>query len=71
MIPPKILAALNHVKQFYPSVCMVAFDEDTRWQYMDKNFRAPVFGDEISVSILEDAVYDLNELPAVFQLCEE
>lgn len=68
MIPPKILAALNHVRKFHPSVCMVTFDEDARWQYMDDDFKAPVFGDEISVAILEDAVYDLTELPADFQL---
>ena len=68
MIPLRVQTALDHVRSVFPEVSMVVFNTDTRWRYMDDNFNAPIFNDEIDVSILEDAVYDLSELPCVFQL---
>jgi hypothetical protein len=67
-IPPKVKAALEHVISIYPDVCMVIFNSDTRWQYVDDCFNAPSFDERIDVGILEDAVYDLVDLPCVYEL---
>lgn len=64
--PPKIQAALDHVRSFFPDVVMVVFSTDARWQYMTEEFEAPVFPNEVDVTILEEAVYDLDELPALY-----
>ena len=71
MIPKNVKIALDHVRSIFPEVSMVVFNTDTRWQYMDDDFNAPKFDDRIDVGILENAVYDLVELPCVFQLNDD
>ena len=68
MIPKSVKTALDHVRIFHPEICMVVFNTDTRWRYVDENFTAPAFDDRVSTSILEHAVDDLDEFPCVFQL---
>jgi hypothetical protein len=70
-IPPKILAALLHVRKHCPTVDRVVFWADTRWCYMDDRHHIPTFPDTIDTGILEEAVYDLVDLPAAYQLPEE
>lgn len=60
--------AFEHIKKSHPSASMVVFDRDGRWQYMDENFNGFVFGDEIDVSILEEASDSIPVLPYVYQL---
>jgi hypothetical protein len=65
---PQVLKAINHVKVFYPKICLVVFNTQGLWQYMDENFESSTFGDEVDVSILEEAVDSLDTLPAVFEI---
>lgn len=59
--------ALAHVKQFHPTICMVVFNKEGQWQFMDGNFNSPKFGDEIDISILEAAQDNVPTLPYVYQ----
>lgn len=71
MIPKKVKKALNHVRKHYPGVCLVVFNSDGRWQYMDEVFWAPQFNKEIDVGILEDAQSEVDNtvgFPAVFEI---
>jgi len=63
----KIIKALKHVQSVYPQVCMVVFSKDSKWQYMDEDFNAPVFDDRIDVGILEEAVDSIEVLPFIYQ----
>lgn len=68
---PEIKKALDHVRTIFPDVCMVVFNKDGRWQYMDEDFKAPTFKsspEEIDVSILEDALDSAPFLPYVYQI---
>lgn len=68
-IPPRIRTALYHVRAHLPEVDRVVFWEDTSWAYITPDNDIPSFeGLPINVGILDDAVYDLNGLPASFQL---
>lgn len=74
-IPAPVLRAIEHVRSFYPRVCMVAFNDMGRWKFMDEDFNAPVFdkskGPTPDVAILEAAAEHVRascDLPAVFQL---
>ena len=65
---PEIDKALCHVRQFFPDVCIVAFNTDGQWIYMTENFDTPNFDNvEIAISILEAAADSISELPAIFQ----
>ena len=67
-IPIPVRKALNHIRKYYPDVCMVVFGSDSRWHYMTNTFDAPKFGKEIDVSILEAAADCLIDFPSVFEL---
>lgn len=67
MLNNKIIAAFKHVKSVFPDVVMVVYNKDMRWLYMDSNFDAPEFNYKIDVSILEDAVESLENLPFIYQ----
>lgn len=70
---PMLERAMKHVREHFPHVCLVVFNREGQWQYMDDSFDAPKFGDKINVSILEDAadeVYSKFPLPAVFE-CDD
>lgn len=66
----EILAALTHVREYYPSVVIVAINKEGLWQYMDEYFDSPVFDHRINLSILQAAVDSLapNVLPYIYQL---
>lgn len=70
-MPPQVRFALAHVREHFPKVSMVVFSSDGRWQYMSRDFDAPVFKKKIDVGILEDAVDSVEELPAVFEWEED
>ena len=70
-MPPKVKSALDHVRSIYPDVCLVVFNSDTRWCYMNDVFDSPTFDDRINVGILEDAIYDLVDLPCVFEIVDD
>lgn len=63
-----LMLALEHVKRYYPNVCMVAFSKDGTWQYMDEDFNAPKFGNEIDTSLLENAADSITSFPYIYQL---
>ena len=70
-VTPEIIKALEHVKSIYPDVCMVVFNKDGRWQFMDEDFKAPTFAatpQEVDISILEDAADTVPYLPYVYQM---
>jgi len=72
MIPNKVQLALDHVRSFHPEVTMVTFNSDGWWHYTDDYFHAPEkFDERINTHILEDAIYDLEDFPCVFQLIAE
>ncbi len=70
-ITPEVQAAINHVKQFHPTLAIVAFSIEGIWQYFDKEFNSFDFKDNIDVSILEAAVDSIHERPAIFQIESE
>jgi len=70
-ITPEVQSAINHVKQFHPTLAIVAFSIEGTWQYFDEDFNSFVFDDKINVSILEAAVDSVSERPAIFQIGNE
>lgn len=61
--------AMEHVRLFHPEVCIVIFNKEGRWQYMDEDFNAPKFGKEMNdISLLEEASDSLSELPFIYQI---
>lgn len=66
-----VRAALKHVQAIFPLVKQVDFDKDGRWAYHDGNGNCPSFENTVDVGILEDAAYDLQQLPCSFILEEK
>lgn len=68
-LPPKVKAALEHVRCYYPNVTQVFFGRDGRWQYMTDDFYAPAFDARIDTGLLEDAQNEVEDyLPCAFGL---
>ena len=68
-ITKEVKEALDHVRSFYPNVCIVVFNNEGMWQYMEADFTVPSFeGTEIDIRILEAALDSVTELPAVFEI---
>lgn len=66
----KIIAAIEHVRQYHPQVTRVYFDDFDRWYYTNSEHVAPVFGNEIDTDILEaalDQAWEQSELPTAYQ----
>jgi len=68
---PALQAAIEHVKKYHPTLSIVIFDIDGRWQYMDAEFNSFVFGKEIDTSILEEAGDSIEFLPFIYQIREK
>lgn len=70
-VPPAVLKAINHVREFFPDVAMVVFNDMGRWQFMTEDFGRVNFRDiPIDVSLLEEASnesYEFAGHPCVFQ----
>jgi hypothetical protein len=64
----QLQTAIDHVKQFHPTVSIVIFDKMGRWQYMDENFDSFKFDERIDVSILEEASDSIEVLPYIIDL---
>ena len=64
---PELKTAFDHVKKFHPTLSIVIFDKQGKWQYMDEEFESFKFDDKIDVSILEDASDSIVELPFIYQ----
>lgn len=69
--PAPIIRALEHVRQHHPEVTRVVYDQASRWLYLDEGGKAPTFGPEIDVGILEDAADSVIHLPAVYEVEDE
>lgn len=67
-VSPKVVAAFNHVKQFHPEVVRVAFSIEGHWVFTGIYGNAPEFHPNLNINIVQDAVDDLPDLPAVFLL---
>lgn len=69
MKPTKeILKAFAHVKSFHPELNSVFFNREGQWHYMNEEFEGLNFShDDMDISILEDAVDSLTELPFIYQ----
>jgi hypothetical protein len=52
--------AIAHVKKFHPTVSIVIFSSDGRWQYMDEDFQGFKFDNRIDVGILEAAADSID-----------
>jgi hypothetical protein len=66
--PYAIQKALDHVRVHHPDVTHVLFMRDAQWLYITDEGDAPVFGDEIDVSILEDAADAITSLPSAYAI---
>lgn len=66
----QVKKALDYVREFFPDVCIVAFNREGQWQYFTEDWFAPHFTDGMveDIGILQDAVDSLSDLPAIFQL---
>ena len=64
----QVKKALDYVREFFPDVCIVAFNREGQWQYFTQEWDAPEFPYMEDVGILQDAVDSLSDLPAIFQL---
>lgn len=69
MKPTKaVLRAFSHVKSIHPTLSIVIFDKEGRWNYMNEDFKGFDFShDDIDLSILEDAIDSLEEFPFIYQ----
>lgn len=67
-ITSELKKAIDHVKEFHPSLSMVIFNKEGQWQYMGEDFESFKFGDKIDVSILEAASDSIPYLPFIYQL---
>lgn len=74
-INAKVQEALRHIQSLFPEVTQVFYGADGRWQYLDDEFEAPLFGDEpVDVSLLEDAANAAEEekgFPCAYALLQE
>lgn len=72
-IPPAVLRAIDHVREFFPDVAMVVFNDMGRWQFMGEDFERFSFiprSDGIDIGLLEDAADEASNevgLPCMFQ----
>lgn len=60
--------AIDHVKQFHPTLSIIVFSKDGRWLYMDENFTPFKFDDKIDVGILETASDSIETLPFILDI---
>jgi len=62
-----VKTAFNHVKEKHPTLSMVIFDKEGKWQYMDEDFESFKFDESIDVGLLEDASDSIPVLPYIYQ----
>lgn len=68
LVTNKVKKAFNHVKDRFPTLSIVIFTKDQRWCYMDEDFSAFDFmSTDINVSILEEALDSIDNLPFIYQ----
>lgn len=70
-MPKAIRNAFKHVRQFHPEITMLVLDKHGRWHFMDEDGKSPKFNKKIDVSILQDAVDTVSDLPAFFNYPKE
>jgi hypothetical protein len=64
----EVIRAFNHVKEFFPDVAIVIYSKDLYWCYMDRDFNVFSFtGKDINISILEEALDSIPDLPYIYQ----
>lgn len=66
---PKIITAIEHVRQLHPQVTRVYFDDFQRWFYTDDTQHGPTFGREVDTDILEaalDEAWENTSIPTAF-----
>lgn len=64
---PEVIAALAHVRTYFPDVTQVFFTCEQKWLYVSDDGEAPLFGGgPVDVSLLEAAVDSLDFFPAAF-----
>ncbi len=64
---PQLKKAFDLVKKSFPTLSIVIFDKQGRWQYMDEDFECFKFDDKIDVGVLEDAADSIIDLPFIYQ----
>jgi hypothetical protein len=69
-VTAELQTAIDHVKESHPSLSIVMFDINGRWQYMDEEFNSFKFDDKVDVSILEEAGDSIEVLPFIHQIGE-
>jgi hypothetical protein len=67
----ELQTAIDHVKQFHPTLAIVIFSNDGRWNYMDTNFDSFKFDERIDVGILEDASDSIPCFPFIIDLTQQ
>lgn len=70
-IPVKVMNAINHVRQYHPTVVKVTFSKDGQWLFTQADGSFPEFGKDIDTKILEaamDEAYSLSKLPTTYVL---
>ena len=64
----ELLKAIIHVKQFHPTLAIVIFNLEGRWQYMDEDFNSFEFDNRIDIGLLEAASDSIESLPFIHQI---
>jgi hypothetical protein len=68
---PEVIAAIKHVRQYFPYVTMVAYNRFGQWQFMGDSYEQPTFMESIDVQICEDALDSIESLPCLFHFDED
>ena len=65
----EVMAAANHIRNFFGDLTLVVFNQDQQWQYFGENFNPLKFGNlPIDGSLLDAAMDSVDTLPVAFDL---
>jgi hypothetical protein len=64
----KVKVALIYIRAHHPTCAQVLFDDMGRWRFMDADGEAFIFARDMDTDPLEDASYDIDELPVLYAL---
>lgn len=60
---PSFEEVMRHIREYHPSVTHCFITIEGIWQFTDDHFNAPEFNHGVNVSMLEDFLDSLSELP--------
>lgn len=58
------IEAFKHVQWYHPTVTQVIYNDDAMWLYMDKDFNAFSFDNDINIDLIQSGIDSMDmELP--------